>query len=237
MTGGAKEIRLSPRRVAFALTVAATLLVAAHLGLWLIAATTGRDYIFGLVPLFDLDVERNVPSFFSGCLLLLNGMLFWLVAQRPALTRGSVWYVLAAVFVFLAYDELFGLHERLTSPIREALHTTGLLYYAWTIAYALPLLALIGWFIPAWRTLEAPARRRLMVAGMLYFLGAVVMEMVGGAYDEAFGRRTLAWGLLVTVEESLEFAGLLVLAHTLLMLLMPSAGGAPIVVDHQTSRG
>ena len=233
MTGNAKEIRISPHRVAFALTVAAALLVAAHLGLLLIA-TTGHDYIFGLVPLFNLDVEGNVPSFFSGCLLLLNGIRFWLVAQRPALTRRPVWYVLAAVVVFLAYDELFGIHERLTPPIREALHTTGLLYYAWIIAYAVPLLALIGWFIPAWRTLEASELLRFIVAGVLYFLGAFVMEMICGAYDEAFGRRTLGWGLLVAVEESLELAGLLVLAHTLLMLLMPSAGGAPIVVDHQT---
>jgi len=231
VTGSAKEIRISPRRVAFALTVAAALLLVAHLGLLLIAATTGHDYIFGVVPLFNLDGEHNVPSFFSGCLLLLNGILFWLVAHRPALTRGAVWYVLAAVFVFLAYDELFGIHERLTPPIRTALHTTGLLYYAWIIAYAVPLLALIGWFIPTWRTLEAPARRRLTVAGVLYFLGAIVMEMIGGAYDEAFGRRTLSWGLLVAVEESLELAGLVVLAHTLLMLLRPSAGGAPIVVD------
>ena len=238
MTGTTTAIRIGPRRVVFALTTVAVLLLISHLALLLITAITGHDHIFGLVPLFDLNRENNVPSFFSGSLFLLNGMLVWLVGQLPTLPhRSKVWAGLAAVFVFLSYDELFGIHEHLTRPMREALHTTGLLYYPWMIAYAVPLLAVIAWFFPTWRRLEAVARTRLVVAGSLYVLGAVVMEMIGGAYDEAFGRRTLGWGLLVAVEEALEMAGLIVLAHALFMLLRPSAGGAPIVFDDLTSPG
>jgi hypothetical protein len=211
----------------------AALLLAAHLALLAITVTTGHDRIFGLVGLFDLNAENNVPSFFSGSLFLLNGILVCLVGHLPAPPRRSrVWYALAAVFVFLAYDELFGVHELLTTPMRERLRTSGLLYYPWIIAYAAPLLALIAWFFPTWRTLEAAARTRLMVAGSVYLLGAVVMEMIGGAYHEAFGhRRTLGLGLLVAVEESFEMAGLIVLVHALLTLLSPSGGGAPFVFD------
>lgn len=236
MTGATTAIRIDPSRVVFALTTVAALLLMAHLGLLLITATTGHDRIFGLVRLFDLNSEDNVPSFFSGTLFLLNAVLVWLVSRLPAPAhRSKVWVVLAAVFVFLSYDEVFGIHEQLTRPMREALHTTGLLYYPWMIAYVVPLLAVIAWFFPTWRRLDAVARTRLMVAGTLYLLGAVVMEMIGGAYDEAFGRRTLGWGLLVAVEESLEMAGLIVLAHALFMLLRPSAGGAPVVFDDPAS--
>lgn len=237
MISTATPIRIAPRRVAFALAKAAAALIAAHLVLLAITVVTGRDYIFGLVPLFDLDVENNVPSFFSGSLLLLNGILIWLVAQLPFLSHHSrVWYVLAGVFVFLSCDELFGVHEHLTRPFREALRTSALLYYPWVIGYAVPVLTLIVWFIPSWRSLDAPARTRLVTAGVLYFMGAVVMELIGGAYDEAFGHdRTLAWGLLVAVEESLEMAGLLVLTHAVLMLLAPSAGGAAVVIGNQAS--
>jgi hypothetical protein len=216
-----------------ALTTVAALLLLAHLGLLMVTLATGHDYIFGLVALFDLNRENNVPSFFSGGLFLLNGLLIWLVGQLQAQRRRStVWYALAVVFVLLSYDELFGLHELLTIPLREALGTTGLLYYPWMIVYVVPLLALITWFFPAWRALDAGARSRMMVAAALYLFGAIVMEMLGGAYDEAFGpQRTLGWGLLVAVEESLEMAGLIVFAHALLLLLRPSAGGAPLMVD------
>jgi hypothetical protein len=235
MTDTTTAIRIRPRRVVVVLTTVAVLLLMGHLALLLITATTGHNRVFGLVPLFDLNRENNVPSFFSGSLLLLNGTLFWLVGQLPALShRSKVWAVLAAVFVALSYDELFGIHEHLTRPMREALQSSGLLYYPWILAYAVPLLALIAWFFPTWRRLDAVVRTGLVVAGCLYLLGAVVMEMIGGAYDEAFGRRTLGWGLLVAVEESLEMAGLIVLADTLLMVLRPSAGGLPIVFDDPT---
>jgi hypothetical protein len=229
---GAKAIRLDSGRVVFALMTVAALLLMAHLGLLLVTVTTGHDRILGLVPLFDLNLENNVPSFFSGSLFLLNGMLLWLVGQLPARRdRAAVWFGLALVFVFLSYDELFGLHEQLTRPIRGALRTSGLLYYPWMIAYIPPLLALVAWFGPTLRSLEAVARRRLIVAGSLYFSGAVVLEMIGGAYAESFGDdRNLGWGLLVAVEESLEMAGLIALTHALFMLLRPAVGGAPFMV-------
>lgn len=231
--GVTSPIRIAPRRVILALGAVAVSLVAAHLVLLFATVVTGRDYLFGLVPLFDLDVEDNVPSFFSGGLFLVNATLLWLVAQLPAPPyRSRVWRALAVVFVFLAYDELFGIHEQLTRPLREVLGTGAFLYYPWIVAYAVPLLALAAWFMPSWRRLDAAARTRLLRAGVLYFLGVVVFEMIGGAWDEAFGhRRTLGWGLLVAAEESFEMAGLLVLAHALLMLLRPSAGGAPLVVE------
>ena len=234
---GSMSIRLDSRRVVFTLIAVATLLLMAHLTLLAVTVITGHDRILGLVGLFDLNRENNVPSFFSGSLFLLNGLLLWLVSQLPSRRyRVTVWYALAIVFVFLSYDELFGIHELLTTPMRDALGTSGLLYYPWMVAYVVPLLALIAWFLPAWRTLDGVARRRLIVAGSLYFLGAVVMEMFGGAYDEAFGRqRDLGWGLLVAVEESLEMAGLIALVHALLMLLSPSSGGAPFAVDHVAS--
>jgi len=232
-TTDATAIRVVSRRVVLSLAAVAGLLVAAHFWLLFITVTTGHDSILGLVGAFDLDRENNVPSFFSGGLFLLNAMLLWLVGQQPARHHGSrVWYALAAVFVFLSYDEMFGVHERLTRPLREAFHTGGLLYYAWVIAYVMPVIALIWWFYPTWRRLSADVRRQLLVAGCLFLLGAVVMEMINGAYDEAFGhRRSLAWGLLSAVEESLEMAGLIALAHALLGLLSSAPGGAPLVFD------
>lgn len=225
--------RFDARRVVLSLTGVAALLLVAHLTLVAVTVVTGHDHVFGLVPLFDLDLENNVPSVFSGGLFLLNALLLWKVprsrawhvaTQRP---RSSVWSVLAVVFVFLAFDEMIGLHERLVDPLRAMFHTTGVLHFPWFIVYAGPVLALAVWFLPTWRALETPARLTLMVSAALYLLGAVGMEMVGGAYADAFGQtRSLTWGLLVAVEESLEMAGLITLVHALSTMLTPSTSEA-----------
>jgi hypothetical protein len=214
-----------------ALIEVAALLILAHVLLLLVSVLTGHDYIFGFVPLLDLDRERNIPSFFSGCLFLLNALLFALVAKASPRSTAISWSKLSGLFVFLAYDELFSLHELLTTPLRTALHTSGLLFYPWMLVYV-PLVILLVWgFFPVWRHLEGPLRTSLGLAAGTYLLGAVGIEMVGGAYDEAFGTgRNLGWGLLVGLEESLEMTGLLILTHALLKLLAQGTGGATIVI-------
>ena len=223
-------IRFDARRVVMSLTAVAALLLVAHLTLVAITVVTGHDSVFGLVRLFDLDLENNIPSFFSGGLFLLNALLLWMVGHVPAQRhRSSVWTVLAVVFVFLANDEMFGIHERLVEPLRAMLHTTGVLHFPWFIVYAGPVLVLAIWFLPTWRCLETPARVTLMVSASLYLFGAVGMEMIGGAYADAFGQtRSLTWGLLVAVEESLEMAGLITLVHALLTMLTSSTSEAPV---------
>jgi hypothetical protein len=233
-------VRFNPRPVVMSLTAVAASLLVAHLTLVAITVVTGHDSVFGLVRLFDLDLENNFPSFFSTGLFLLNALLFWRVGQVTAQRqRSSVWSVLAVVFAFLATDEMFGIHERLVDPLRAMLHTTGVFHFPWIIAYAGPVLALTVSFLPTWRSLETPARVTLMVSASLYLFGAIGLEMISGAYADAFGQtRSLAWGLLVAVEESLEMAGLITLVHALLTLLSSATIEAPLVcVDFPSAVG
>jgi len=167
-------IRFDARRVVMSLTAVAALLLVAHLTLVAITVVTGHDSVFGLVRLFDLDLENNVPSFFSGGLFLLNAQLLWMVGVRAR--RSSIWPVLAIVFVFLAIDEMFAIHERLVDPLRAMFHTTGVLHFPWFVVYAGPVLAVAISFLPTWRRLEPPARVTLMVSASLYLFGAVGME-------------------------------------------------------------
>ncbi|HUL13358.1 MAG TPA: hypothetical protein VLU73_14475 [Methylococcaceae bacterium] len=90
------------------------------------------DCIHGLVPLFDLDGERNIPSLFSTLVILLCAFFLFMIGACHANGRknSSQWLGLAALFVYLAADELVSLHERLTEPLRAALHTSGIFYFA-----------------------------------------------------------------------------------------------------------
>ena len=232
MIGVPGTIRIDSRRLVGSLAAIASVLVLIHVVFVAVRALTGHDHLYGLVPLFDLDRELNVPSFFSGALFLLDALLFFLVARAaPVAGARRVWRFLCGLFLFLAFDELYSVHERLTGPVREALHTSGLLYFAWVIVY-LPAVAIVtAVFAPVWWRLAEPERRRLAIAAAVYLLGAVVVEMVSGAYRGPSNRWSPGYGLLVAVEEGLEMAGLILTARALLGLLDHERGGPSIVFE------
>jgi hypothetical protein len=186
-----------------------------------------------LVRLFDFDTERNLPSFFSGCLFLINALLFLLVwLAAPAASRPPmIWLFLAALFVFLAFDELFEVHERLIRPIRESLNLSGFLFFAWVVVYGVGVVVLTTTFALTWWRLHRRVKLWLGWSATTYLAGALGLEMIGAKYYEAMGKKfDLVSGVLYTIEESLEIAGLIMLVHSLLLLLQSECGGCTIVI-------
>lgn len=209
------------RFVGLVVVVFVMLLIGHGLGL---AMTYGLGHpsVFGLVPLFNIAVEQNVPTLFATLLLFANGLLFLVLSrvsdQSPRMRR--VWLVLAVTFCFLAVDESVALHERLIQPVRQWLDVGGYLFFAWVIPYAAAV-AILGAFVaaPLW---SLGWRYRLLfgAAGLAYLGGAIGIEMIGARYFEANHEQVdLAYRLFQTLEECLEFAGLIVLVYTLLDLI------------------
>lgn len=99
----------------------------------------GHNYVYGLVPLFELNAEQNAPTLFSTCLFLAGALLFLAVghASRVAGEHWMIWLLLSGIFVFPALDEFAALHERRIVRVRSALDVSGPLYYAWVVPYAL----------------------------------------------------------------------------------------------------
>ncbi len=96
----------------------------------------GHDTLKGFVPLFYVDLESSVPTWYSSVALLLAAGLCALIARHHTVARRAYrrhWTALAALFVLLSLDEIAMLHEYPIDPLRDALGTTGPLYYAWVI--------------------------------------------------------------------------------------------------------
>jgi len=208
-------------------TVAVTWFLALTTAFLILAHLAGQYYLFFVSPgnaptvvaLFNLDGERNVPAVYSTLLLLFCACLLALIAHASR-HKGAgylYWLGLALVFVFLASDEFFELHEGLVVPVRSALSTSGLLYFAWVIPYtaALAVLALIYFKF----VLRLPVRARglFLLAGLIYIGGTLGMELLGGQYYEKVQRVDAAYSLIfVTIEELLEMTGLVIFLHALL---------------------
>ncbi len=225
MTGAdpriAVRIDLNPGRLVNVVSLVAAALVLLHVVVKVASIARNDARLYGLVFLFDLNVERNIPSLYSGILLLANAALL-LQASRMR-SQGAAprigWLPLSIVFLFLAYDEMFGLHERLTEPLHVALQTTGLFRFAWTLIYGAGVIVAACLFLPLWWGLAMRERRGMALAGGLYIAGALVMEMLGGAVYERHGGGDPLYLLLVTLEESLEMVGQICFMNVLLRQL------------------
>lgn len=159
---GPRSIWLPLAGIAAGLVLVSALLAAAKNWLW-----KGDPY--GIVELFRLNAENNIPSFYSGLLLLIDAGLLTVVwwARVDDGWRRWVWSLLVLLFVFLAFDELFEVHERLIKPLREAWNLSGLLYNAWVVVYA-PAAGLLGIvFLPIWLRLKPLHRLRFAASAIL----------------------------------------------------------------------
>lgn len=199
------------------LTVIAGLLAANLLGL-VARYGFGHDHVYGLVALFDFDTEMNVPSLFSALMLLAcSGVLVRLATDGSSPVELRLgWWGLALVFLFLAVDETFSLHEETIRPLRTGLHTSGLLYFAWVIPYgaaALLLLLTYGRFL---QRLPRRTAALCVAAGAVFVSGAIGIEMLGGWYYERHGPDHALYGLLYTGEELLEMLGVALFLYALL---------------------
>lgn len=177
--------------------------------------------------LFDLNGEQNLPTWFSTINLLTCSLLTLAVgiAKRKSKERFVVrWFVLAAVFYFLGFDEAFAIHEELNAPLRSALGLgghqlvpdyTSLFYYAWVIPYGVLTLIMGLIYIPFLMDLPAKTRTRFLIAGGIYVAGALILELVEGVI-QSIGAPRLVYIFLYIIEEALEMFGIIYFINALL---------------------
>ena len=217
------NLTLSPRKI--------TLLLAA-IAIVLIFASIMGDIMEYSVPSdraavrfnkkFNVDLAMTIPTYFNALILLFSGVLLTIIALLKKKTRDPHtinWFILAFLFWFMAMDETISLHEFLIKPLRSAFNTSGLLYFAWVIV-AIPLLVLLAITYRKF-LLNLPIRIRILIllAGTLYVVSALGLEMVGGWYFEQFGGNRIPYIVLTTIEETLEMTGILIFIYALLKYL------------------
>jgi hypothetical protein len=212
------EILFEPKKVTRFFGAIVILLALAHLAAQFSIYVLGYDNLFGLVHLFSLNAEENIPALYSTISLLFCAILLALIAVGTKATGGRYtlhWAFLSLVFIFLSMDEALSFHESSTVPLRKSLNTSGVLFYAWIIPYALAVLVLFLVYLRFLLNLNRQTRNHFFLAGLIYVSGAMLFEIPGGIYDEAFGRHTPVYALISTVEELLEMGGILLFIYAL----------------------
>jgi cellulose synthase/poly-beta-1,6-N-acetylglucosamine synthase-like glycosyltransferase len=174
-----------------------------------------------LAPIFDVDLEQNLPTFFSVTLLLIATLLLAVIATRANKQRiyhASTWRFLAFGFLVMALDEALALHERLNVPIGRLFGegSLGVLYFPWVIPAVVLVFALGLFFLRFLLDIPVTTRLRFLIAATLYVGGAIGVELLGSRHAELHGYENWTYSMIVTLEESLEMAGLIVFIWALL---------------------
>lgn len=216
------RIGLNPSSVARFLAAAAALLILLSIGGQLLANLTEHPRAERVAQLLYIGAECNLPTGYSTFLLLFAAQLLFVLTvleRKKGSSFSLYWTVLSFGFLCMAVDEALAIHERLSPPFRWLLggEDLGIFYYAWVIpASALVLfLGLFFWRF-VWR-LPRKTRRVFLGAAIIYLSGAIGAELIEGYLIELHGRRTLGFWIAISIEESLEMAGIILFIWALLV--------------------
>jgi hypothetical protein len=228
MGGMQQQITIRPGKVVKILALIVVLLVLASIAIKLLEFVTGRHHMYGLIRLFYLDNEANIPTFFSSVLLLISAVLLAMIAvgKKRMHDRYAInWVILAIIFFYLATDEAASLHEMFSSPVMDILsrpHEGVLWHLGWTIPFA----ALVVVFaVSYWKFLfhlPPVVKILLLTAAVFYVGGALGGEVVQILYGSMHGVEKLTYTMIITIEETLEMTGILIFIYALLKYMSPS---------------
>lgn len=199
-----------------------------------------------LTMLVDFDMESNLPALFSVLLFLFAALLFFLHSRSANTQQARGCLIMAFVFIFLGLDEGARIHEKFGPVTHRWIEAQlgggglgGWLDRAWVIPYLLGG-TILGLILVRWLfRLHRRTRIELLISGVVYVTGAVLLEMAGAkrakmvSYldppefpwlpcdvyivpGDCYLYADLGYITLYTLEESLEMLGVILCIRALL---------------------
>ena len=204
----------------FLVAVAATILAASLAGRLLYVSGYLQSFDFTINELLNVDAEANPPTWFAAMQLFAAGLLALSLAELRNDTQRWGWYLVAGTLTLMSLDEVSSLHEELGRPLRDALGTSGIFYFAWVLV-AIPFVITMAVVLRRLLSSLAKQERRLFFAASgLYFCGAIGGEMVSGIVAD--DQESVGYVFITHVEEGLEYLGVAMLIYALGTIIVGS---------------
>ena len=216
------KITLNPRKIIKLLLLITVILIVIHTIILIIYYLVGDPEKFDFIRMFDLDMERNVPTLFSSVLFCISAFLFYLLSHSSLHTKphdSKYWKGLSFIFIFLSIDESAKIHEQIGDFTKQFIDATGYLHYPWVISYTILILILGVIYLKFFLKMPRKVFYAFILSAVIFLTGAIGFELLGANESSQHGTTSILYSIFYTIEESLEMFGLVYLISILLSLL------------------
>jgi len=176
--------------------------------------------------LFNMDSESNIPTWLQSVILFTSSLLaLWsgfIYSESENQVR-EFWLLISAVLMFFSIDEISMLHNRIRLPQGMEISFgsfTLLPHFFWIIPGSVGVIIFCFLIYKPLLMIDKATRRRLVFAAIVYFAGAIGLELISALIWETANRgKAFSYFLLVGAEETMEFAGAIMCLRALLIFL------------------
>jgi len=173
----------------------------------------------------NFDSEKNAPAIFSALLHFFASVLLLQVGltQLKINNRKYFWFGLSFVFLFLGFDELLRIHEKITGHSPTVKDNSEIFLYNWIIYYLSGALLLGIIFLKPLLELPKKTLINFFIAGGIFIFGAVVLENIAmnfienNAIEKSQIVITPEIFVLATLEELCEMFGVTYFIYSILL--------------------
>lgn len=168
---------------------------------------------------FNLDAEGNIPNYFSTIFLLFIAILLGFITTFKMREKNSFathWLILTTIFLLMSMDEAASIHDMISSPLKNILHTTGIFYFAWVIPAIIFVIIFFLNYFRFWLNLPNKSLLLFAVSAFIYIGGAIGFELISGKQKSIDTNINFTYVILTNIEEFLELIGIVLFIYTLL---------------------
>jgi hypothetical protein len=198
----------------------------------------GREH--GLLRMFDVSTEANLPTWYSDITLGFSSVLLLVIGlvKKGEHDRFAwYWLFMSLVFCFLSIDEASSIHEAVGSFMLAHATSPGASKYNWMIPWGIFTLGFALLYVRFLLGLPRKTAVLMVVAGAIYVAGALQggaggefgTEVAGAVLGQQIGTLSLTDVIVHDLGEWGEMGGILLFNYTLLTYLKDHIG--PIVVS------
>jgi hypothetical protein len=221
--------KITKKGVAIILISLTSILVIAHISLNLMPWITQHREIWRLVKFFDLTYEKNIPAIFSTFLLASSAILLGRITciKLQSQDRYAIhWTSLSIIFIFLALDEFYAIHEGIDDYIKTAISSEIIFASNWIYSGLILVIIFLVFYWNFFTKLPQKTKPGILLSGIIYVGSALGFEIIGSAYVATYGLQEIPYLILTLTEEMLEMIGIIVLIYTLMDFLEDLNKGA-----------
>lgn len=171
---------------------------------------------------FDVNSEANLTTYYSVTMAMLSAFLLFIIAYFKNAAKDKYrihWAALAGFLLYISMDDASVIHEKSSKYLKGFSDLGGWFEYKWVFIGLVVIGILAIAFFQFWLHLDNKYKALFLASAAMFFGGAVGTEMLGGHWAYSNGSKNFTYVLFNTLEQSLQYAGLILLAFSLLLYI------------------